>query len=154
MQIRRLREERGLTLSALAQLAGTSVPTMHRYESGWNRFEVNTLRKIAAALGSDLEVRLVPAVRGGPGSKPKLKELLRLLNPLFWDCDPGASDLEDHQAWVLGRVLMFGTEVQVSAARRYFGDEAIREALGRREIDARTRNFWNLIVGEECGRRS
>ena len=54
-QIRHLRRERGLTLSDLAQLANTSAPTMHRYESGWDRFELNTLRKIAAALGAALE---------------------------------------------------------------------------------------------------
>lgn len=48
-QIRRLRQGRGWTLAELARLAATSGPTLHRYENGWDRFELVTLRKIAAA---------------------------------------------------------------------------------------------------------
>ncbi len=62
-QIRRLREGRGWTLAELARRAGTSAPTMHRYENGWDRFELATLRKIAAALHTRLEVWFVPGRR-------------------------------------------------------------------------------------------
>jgi len=153
-QIRRLREDRGLTLSALARLAGTSVPAMHRYESGWNRFELNTLRKIAAALGAALEVRLVPSPESAPSSRPSQQALLTLVAPLFWDREIEASDLEDYPSWVLGRVLMFGNEAQVAAARRYFGDETLRKTIGGREIDPRTRNYWRVIMEEACTPRS
>ena len=153
-QIRRLREERGLTLSALARLVGTSVPTMHRYESGWDRFELNTLRKIATGLGAALEVRLVPPPEGVSSSRADTQELLTLVAPLFWDQELDESKLEDHRNWVLGRVLMFGTEAQVTAARSYFGEEAIRMAIKRREMDPRTRNYWKLILGEACTPRS
>ncbi len=153
-QIRHLRAERGLTLSALARLAGTSAPTMHRYESGWDRFELKTLRKIAAALGAALEVRLVSSPEHSPSSGPGTQKLLGLIAPLFWDRELEESDLELHRNWVLGRVLMFGTDPQVRGARSYFGDEAIWRAIGRREIDSRTRNYWKLILRESCIPRS
>ncbi len=153
-QIRHLREGRGLTLSALARLAGTSVPAMHRYESGWDRFELKTLRKIAAALGAALEVRLVSSPERSPSTRPEVRKLLGLIAPLFWDRELEESDLEVHRNWVLGRVLMFGADLQVREARSYFGDEVIREAIGRREIDSRTRNYWKLILGEPCIPRS
>lgn len=153
-QIRRLRKERGLTLSALARRASTSAPTMHRYESGWNRFELQTLRKIAAALDASLEVRLVPHRHSASSAQPSRAEVLTLLAPLFWDRKLQDPDLDDHPDWVLGRVLMFGSLLQVRAARRYYGDSGIRKAIRRREIDARTRNYWELILEEPCTRRS
>ena len=59
VRIRSLRKARGWSLAELARRAGTSAPSLHRYESGWDRFELATLRKIASALGARLEVRLV-----------------------------------------------------------------------------------------------
>ncbi len=144
-QIRRLRQGCGWTLAELGRRAETSGPTLHRYENGWDRFELATLRKIAAALGARLEVRLVPRTEKrnvGPGVG--WKSLAKLLSPLFWDQD--LSDKEEHTDWVLGRVLVFGNREQVAAARSYFGDEAIRRAVERRGIDARTRNYWRLIL--------
>ena len=66
-QIRRLRRGRAWTLAELARRAETSAPTLHRYENGWDRFELATLRKIATALGARLEVRLVPLDPTDPG---------------------------------------------------------------------------------------
>lgn len=145
-QIRRLRQGCGWTLAELGHRAGTSAPTLHRYENGWDRFELATLRKIAAALGARIEVRLVPRTEVtdvGPG-EVGWKSLAKLLSPLFWDQD--LSDRPEHTDWVLGRVLAFGNREQVAAARSYFGDDAIRRAVERRGIDARTRNYWRLIL--------
>jgi transcriptional regulator with XRE-family HTH domain len=153
-QIRRLRKERGLTLADLAQLVGTSAPTMHRYESGWDRFELNTLRKIARGLGATMEVRLVPSPEPPSSVEPDTEEMVTLLAPLFWDHKLQDADLERHPDWVLGRVLMFGSQTQARAVRRYFGDRAILRAAGRREIDSRTRNYWELILEEPCIQRS
>lgn len=146
-QIRALRTARGLTLAELATRAGTSAPTVHRYESGWDRFEMGTLRKIATALGARLEIRLRADLEEAE-REPTVQELLDLWRPLFWDRDLIASDLEEYRVWVLSRVLMFGDRRQVAAARRFFGDDAIREAIARREVDPRTRNYWNFILSE------
>ena len=153
-QIRHLRRERGLTLSDLAQLANTSAPTMHRYESGWDRFELNTLRKIAAALGAALEVRLIPTPELPSSVEPTPEEVLTLVAPLFWDHKLQRADLERHRDWVLGRVLMFGSQTQVRAVRRYYGDSAILKAIRRRETDSRTRNYWEVILEEPCTPKS
>ena len=148
-QIRALRVTRGWSLNELARRAGTSAPALHRHESGWDRFEVATLRRIAAALGARLEVRLVPDVRDI--EQLSRRELTAVLSPLFWDRDLAARDLDAYPDWVLVRVLMFGNRHQVACARRHFGDEAIRRAVEKRGVDARTRNYWRLILGGTPG---
>ena len=145
-QIRELRFAKGWTLDDLAQRAGTSAPTLHRYESGWDRFEVGTLRRIGAALGAHLEIRLVRNPTLARASRPSAAELLPVIAPLFWDYDLATSDFRDHPSWVLERVLMFGDSPQVAAARAFFGDDAIRETVTHRGVDERTRNLWNVIL--------
>jgi transcriptional regulator with XRE-family HTH domain len=147
-QIRRLRLARGWTLAELARRAGTSAPALHRYENGWDRFRLATLRRIATALGSRVVLQLEP-LRRAPGRTraPSPRALLECIAPLFWDRELQESDLEGYPAWVLGRVLMFGQPAQVRAARRYFGDDAIRRAIERRGVDARTRAYWRFLLG-------
>ena len=146
-RIRKLRQAAGLTLEALAQRVGTSAPTLHRYESGWDRFEVATLRRIAAALGASLQIHLVPAAGAVPRPVPTRAALVKLLSPLFWDRDLTEADLDEHRDWALARVLTAGNLEQVRAVRAVFGDDAIRRAVARRDVDARTRNYWHLILG-------
>jgi transcriptional regulator with XRE-family HTH domain len=146
-QIRRLREARGWTLAVLARRVGTSAPSLHRYENGWDRFRLGTLRKVAGALGAHLDVRLVPAVRARPRAAPTARDLRKTLAPLFWDRALRASDLAGHAGWVLERVLTAGSHEQVRAARAFFGDDALRRSVARRGVDRRTRNYWRLVLG-------
>ena len=145
-EIRRLRQARGWTLAELARRVGTSAPTLHRYENGWDQFRMDTLRKIAAALGASLEVRLVD--RASPTTPVSARALVRRLAPLFWDARLRVELLDAHPEWVLGRVLTFGEPAQVAAAHQFFGDDAIRRAIRRRDVDARTRNYWNVLLPE------
>lgn len=148
-QIRRLRQARGWTLAELARQAGTSAPALHRYESGWDRFQVDTLRRIARALEVRLDIRLVDRPRSAPLRRPRSPTALaRLLAPLFWDRDLTADDLVRHGDWALGRVLTVGNREQVAAARGHYGDAAIRRVVAQRGIDPRTRNYWTLLLGE------
>ena len=137
-----------MTLQQLADKAGTSASALHRYETGWDRFEVATLRRIAMALGGHLEVRLV-AGESPRTSAPSPTTLVSRLAPLFWDKRLTVEDLESHPVWVLSRVLMFGDADQVHASRSFFGDELVREAIGQRGIDPRTRVYWELLLGEQ-----
>lgn len=146
-QIRALRQERGWSLAELARRAGTSAPTLHRYESGWDRFELATLRRLAAALDVRLNVSLEPVRRERRSSKPSRERLVGLLKPLFWDRRLEPQDIDDYPLWVLRRVLMYGDREQVESSRRYLGDAAVREACAHRETDERTRNYWSLILG-------
>ena len=147
-QIRSLRKARGWSLEELARRAGTSAPTIHRYEGGWDRFEIGTLRKLSAALGASLEVRLRPRESDRRDAMPTPEELARLIKPLFWDAELKVSDFTEHPSWILRRVLSFGDAKTVAAVRAFFGDEAIRDAVRRRGIDVRTRNYWKLILDD------
>jgi len=153
LQIRWLRQDQGLTLEQLATRSGTSAPTLHRYESGWDRFEIRTLERIAKALDAGLEVRFVSA---SPEPDPELttEELVEVLRPLFWDRELQVSDLSEYPSWVLGRILMYGQREQVRAGRRFFGEDAIATAVERREVDDRTRNYWQVVLADSCTPRS
>ena len=58
--IRNLRERRGLTQSRLAELAGTSQPTIAAYEAGTKAPTLGTLRRLAACAGVEAVVDFVP----------------------------------------------------------------------------------------------
>jgi hypothetical protein len=127
---------------------GTSGPTLHRYENGWNRFEVETLRRIGAALGARLEIRLIPAAsERAMAQRLSGKKLVKMLAPLFWERALRESDLATYAGWVLERVLTAGSMEQVRAARTFLGEEAVRRAAERRGVDRRTRHYWRLILG-------
>ncbi|MFQ5718586.1 MAG: helix-turn-helix domain-containing protein [Acidobacteriota bacterium] len=147
VQIRSMRVARGWSLAELARRVGTSAPTLHRYEGGWDRFQLTTLRKIASALGARLEVNLIPE-RGTERepARPSVGRLLQLISPLFWDRRLHASDLERYQDWVVERVLMFGNWEQVMAMRRFYDDAAVARAIKRRGVDAKTRCFWTTVL--------
>ena len=149
-QIRDLRLARGWTLAELARRAGTSAPTLHKYENGWDRFELNTLRRIGTALAARLEVRLIPAA-SHPASarRPSTKTMVKTLKPLFWDRRLRETDLTIYAGWVLERTLTSGDHAQVRAARAFYGDEAVGRAIERRGVDPRTRQYWRLILGGE-----
>lgn len=149
-QIRLQRQRRGWTLAELARRAKTSAPSLHRYENGWDRFELETLRRIAAALGMRLEVQLVARRRRRRAAGRSAAALVRRLAPLFWDRDLEEDDLARHTGWVVERVIMSGSRTDVEAARGYFGDDAFRRAIARRGVDPRTRNYWRLILGEDA----
>lgn len=125
---------------------------MHRYENGWDRFELETLRRISSALGARLVIELVPGGRGVARKRVSPGSLTRILAPLFWDRDLREADLSRHPGWVLERVLTSGNRVQVLAARRFFGDDAVREAAQRRGVDERTRAYWRQVL--EAGNRA
>ena len=155
-QLRALRRAGGWSLAEAARRAGTSAPALHRYESGWDRFELRTLRRLAAALDARLEVRLVPTGSPAGGRRrlpsdraPSARELVKRLAPLFWDRDLAAADLEEYREWVIRRVIMFGGMEEVALLRRFYGDGAVQRAARHRSVDRRTRNFWRLL--EEAG---
>jgi transcriptional regulator with XRE-family HTH domain len=157
---RQLRKERlaaGLTLSQLARRVHTSAATLSRYENGWGRFEVYTLRKLATALGCRLRIRLEPRKRPGEDAPPSHAEGFQNLKRLFWDHDLREADLEAHPVWILERVLEYGSLADVQFLIRRMGRrtflEGVREA---RMPTARTRSFWLEMLemeGLSCTRK-
>ncbi len=63
--LRGARKRSGLTQLELAQRAGTSQPTLARYESGALVPRLETLDRLVAASGHTLEITLQPRVRRG-----------------------------------------------------------------------------------------
>lgn len=63
--LRRARKRSGLTQLELAQRAGTSQPTLARYESGTLVPRLETLERLVAATGHTLELQVQPQVRRG-----------------------------------------------------------------------------------------
>lgn len=133
-----------MSLKELADTVGTSESAIHRYESGWDQFELRTLRRLARALDADLEIRLTPrqAVEPAPGPV----DLAARFAPLFWDVDLVAQHLLKNPQWVLRRVLEYGDLEQNRLARRYFGDEAVAEAARHRSVDPRVRRYWEVVL--------
>lgn len=63
-QLARLRILHGLTQKQLAELVGTKQPSIARLESGTSEPRISFLRKVAAALDSRVEIRIVPIQKG------------------------------------------------------------------------------------------
>ena len=66
LRLRALREERGLSLDALAAAAGMSPSMLSRLETGKRRLAVDHLAPLARALGTSVDALLAPAPQGDP----------------------------------------------------------------------------------------
>jgi transcriptional regulator with XRE-family HTH domain len=154
-ELRRQRLLRGWSLAELARRAATSAPTVHRYESGWSRFEVRTLEKLATALGLRLELALRP--RAPRTRRESGREVVRRIRRLFWDRELRAGDLERHRTWVVRRVLTLGQLDDVRSLIRYYGRQQFLDIVAGISWDsAGTRAFWQGILereGRECTTR-
>lgn len=143
-----MRLRRGLSLGQLARRMGTSAPTISRYENGWSRFELHTLQKLATALGCRLRIELEPeAAIPAPGGR---SAVVRQIGRLFWDRPLRAADLVDYPAWVVKRVLEYGTLADVESIRDVMGRKAfLAEVAGLRFDTDRTRVFWQTMLEKE-----
>jgi len=74
--LRALREERGLSLDAVAQAAGMDPSTLSRLETGKRRLAVDHLAPLARALGTTVDALLAP----GPEPDPRVRRRPRTVN--------------------------------------------------------------------------
>ena len=149
------RKQLGLSLAQVARRADTSPATLSRYENGWTRFEVYTLRKLATALDCELVVRLEPKKRRG--TRPQRSDVVEKLQRLFWDQDLTVRHLKENPVWVVERVLEYGNLEDVHHLVGHMGRDAfLRHVSGARFSSDRTRVFWQQILSREgmtCTRR-
>lgn len=75
-RLRALREERGLSLDAVAQAAGMAPSTLSRLETGKRRLAVDHLAPLARALGTTVDALLAPE----PESDPRVRRRARTVN--------------------------------------------------------------------------
>ena len=155
-QIRARREELGLSLAQLARRADTSAATVSRYESGWARFEVYTLRKLATALGCELVISLRPKDR--PPHRPSPSEVVKRLQRLFWDQRLAVEHLEANSLWVVERVVELGDLDDVRLLIGHLGKERFLQHVAEARFSSeKTRAFWQQILAREgvpCTTRS
>lgn len=85
--------------------------------------------------------------------------LARETRSLFWDIDARSLDVQANRAYILGRVLEYGTRDSVRWAVQAYGEEAVRDFIlgrGLRVLSRKTVNFWAIqlgLEGEECIRK-
>jgi len=154
-QIGARRKRLGLSLSQLARRVNTSPATLSRYENGWSRFEVSTLRKLATALDCDLVVKLQPRPRWV--EQPTAEAVVRQIGRLFWDLDLSTSHLDEYPLWVVERVLEYGSLGDVRILTAFFGRETLLDLVSQARLSSdRTRVFWHNVLereGVKCTRR-
>ncbi|MCD4777019.1 MAG: helix-turn-helix domain-containing protein [Candidatus Aegiribacteria sp.] len=147
-KLRKQRRECGFSLSELARFADTSPATLSRYENGWTRFEVSTLRKLAMAMNCRLSIEFVPN-KDNPTVMSKL-EILGSLKRLFWDSDFNYEVLTKYPAWVVERVLESGQLEDIHSLQLLMGhDKFLKSVLKSTRVSPKTRIFWNSILKKE-----
>lgn len=155
-QIRARRVELGLSLAELARRAGTSAATVSRYESGWTRFEVYTLRKLSTALGCELVISFQPKDR--PSNQPSPSDVVRRLRRLFWDQRLRVEHLRENPLWVVERVLELGDLDDIRQLVELMGrDSFLQRVAEARFSSEKSRVFWRQILEREgvpCTTRS
>jgi len=147
-KLKKRRLEVGLSLSQLARRVNTSPATLSRYENGWDRFELYTLRKLATALGCRLKVELEPL--DANSGKRKSASDFQGLQRLFWDRKLRKRDMDQYPLWVLERVLEFGSLEDVNYLVNQMGQKQFLEQVALvRFKSVKTENFWRLILERE-----
>lgn len=143
IQLKARRMHLGLSLGQVARRAGTSTASLCRYENSWRRFEIATLRKLAASLGCRLDVTLVPVERlNGSGSVAGVKRLRRL----FWDHALVAGDLKEHSRWVVSRVVEYGDLQDIRFLANELGTERFLQLTATvRFSSKKAAHFWQSI---------
>jgi len=154
-ELKRLRLAKKLTTAEVARRAGTSAATLSRYENGWSRFEVYTLRKLATAMGLRLELSWRPL--HARQSRESRSAVARRLGRLFWDRPLAKADLARFPDWVVGRVVQYGTLRDVRALAGALGKQRfLATVAGLRLPSPRLQAFWEAVLdleGVQCTKK-
>jgi transcriptional regulator with XRE-family HTH domain len=150
------RKRLGLSLSQLARKVNTSPATLSRYENGWSRFEVSTLRKLATALDCDLVVKLQPRPRWV--EQPTAENVVQQVGRLFRDQELDIVHLEERSLSVVEHVLEHGSLGDIRILTAFYGRERLLSLAARATFSSnRTRAFWRQVLEREgvaCTRES
>ncbi|MEI6219639.1 MAG: helix-turn-helix transcriptional regulator [bacterium] len=148
-QLKHRREELGLSLSEVARRAGTSPATLSRYENGWTRFETYTLRKLASALGCELQIQLMAGLAAATSCGSR-GDATKRLSRLFWDHALTEADLDSHPVWVVERVIDYGSLADIRILQEAMGKAVFLQTVaGASRVSPRTLNFWRQILKQE-----
>ena len=68
---------------------------------------------------------------------------------VFWEVDPEKLDTTERSAYIMERILEYGTLEGVIWLRQIFDDKEMADfvtGLGRKRLSTRTLNFWQKIL--------
>lgn len=148
-KLKKLRGKRGFSLTELARLTDTSPATLSRYENGWTRFEVSTLRKLAMAMNCRLSIEFVSNEENDRAGKSE-SEILDSLERLFWDSEFNFEILAKYPVWAVERVLESGQLEDVHSLQLLMGhDKFLESILKATRLSLKTRVFWDNILRKE-----
>ncbi len=146
--LKKWRKKRGLSLSQLAERVATSPATISRYENGWQRFQLYTLREIAAALNCRLHVDLIPI--NNHKSRYSDADAIRRLKRLFWDRNINKRDLLKYQEWAIKRILEYGNLEDAKLIIKILGKRKfLQKVMEVKFSSKKTDNFWQNILKKE-----
>lgn len=154
--IKKLRMDSGLSLAQLAARVNTSVSTLSRYETSWERFELYTLGKIATALGYRLDIKFKPI---GTVRAPKnISGAIKRVQRLFWDHRLTKKDFDRYPVWITERVIEYGSLEDVYSLVGVMGRMAfLKNVSNSRFRSPKAGAFWRAILEKEgvpCTKRS
>lgn len=156
-KLRKRRRECGFSLSELARLTDTSPATLSRYENGWTRFEVSTLRKLAMAMNCKLNIEFVSNEENNRTGKSE-SELMESLKRLFWDSEFNYEIFAKYSVWVVERVLETGQLEDIHSLQLLMGHDIFLEyVMKTTRLSLKTWVFWNNILrkeGKTCMKKS
>ena len=78
LRLRALREERGLSLDAVAEAAGMAASTLSRLETGKRRLAIDHLAPLARALGTSVDALVAP----GEPADPRVRRRPRMVGDM------------------------------------------------------------------------
>jgi len=78
LRLRALREERGLSLDAVAEAAGMAASTLSRLETGKRRLAIDHLAPLARALGTSVDALVAP----GEPADPRVRRRPRMVGEM------------------------------------------------------------------------
>jgi len=81
--------------------------------------------------------------------KPSANSQFSILNSqLFWDTDPGTLDLEKNRAYIIPRVMDYGSLEDVRGIFAYYGkDRMLAVLLEAPYLDKKTLSFCEVYFG-------
>ena len=75
------------------------------------------------------------------------KNDIKFSKHLFWDIELSELDMEKHQAFIVARVLDYGTMQDWLFTRNYYGIERLRDiALNLRSLDRKSLSFIATVT--------
>lgn len=147
-EIRKLRKERGLTLVQLAEHAALSHPFLSQLERGLTRPSMQSLHRIARALGTTQQALMAAAAVPHPGASADSVHLVRSGEGLPVDNPGGTARMLGTPAYSVHPVEYTGTRERFEEYYDHPGDEFVYVVAGEIEIDLQTTDGPRLHVLE------